>query len=70
MSWSGHPRRLVGVFVVAVGGAVVELEQVPILAKTPWSEEKLAVNKPNTRYYPGPNLGRARELFDKLDKAR
>ena len=30
----------------------------------------LAVNKTNTRYYPGPNLGQARELLGKLDNAQ
>ena len=40
---------------------LLELERVPDLAWRP--EEKLVVNKPNTRYYPGPNVSQARELF-------
>ena len=48
----------------------LELERVPEPAWSPGPEEKLALNKPNTRHYPGPNLGQACELFDKLDKAR
>ena len=43
--------------------ARLKLERVPDPARSPEPEEKLTVNKPNTLYYPGPNLGRARELF-------
>ena len=52
------------------GWLIVELERLPDPTRRQGPEEKLAVNKPNTRYYPGPNLGQARELFDKRDKAR
>ena len=48
----------------------LELEWVPDPAKRPRPKEKLAGNKPNTQNYLGPNLGQARELFDKLDKTR
>ena len=48
----------------------VELEQVPDSACRHGPKEKLAVNKPNTRYYPGPNLGQSLELSGKVDKAR
>ena len=48
----------------------VELEQVPDPARRPGPEEKLTVNKPNTRYYLGSNLGKTRELFVRLDRAR
>ena len=34
----------------------------------PGPEEKLAVKKPNTRYYPGTNLGQARKLFSKAQQ--
>ena len=40
-----------------------ELEWVPELARRPGPKEKLAVNKPNTRCDPGPNLGKAHQLF-------
>ena len=49
---------------------VVELERVPDPAQRPGPEEKVAVDKSNTRYYPGPNLGHVRELYTELDKAR
>ena len=39
-------------------GLIVGLELVP------------AVNKPNTRYYPSPNLDQARELFDRHNRAQ
>ena len=48
----------------------LELERVLDPARRPGPEEKLTVNKPNTQYYPGPILGQARELFDKLDKSK
>ena len=48
----------------------LELEWIPDQARRPGPEEQLAVNKSNTRYYPGPNLWQARELFDRLNKAR
>ena len=38
------------------------------LARRPRPEEKLAVNKPNTRYYLAPNLGKPCELFARLDR--
>ena len=42
----------------------------PDQVQWPRPEEKLAVNKPNTQNYHGPNLGKARELFNKLDMAQ
>ena len=48
----------------------LELEWVPDPARRPGPEEKLVVNKPNTRYCPGPNLGQARELFSWLHWSR
>ena len=48
----------------------LELERVPDPAQRPGPEEKLAVNKLNTRYYPGPNLIQAHELLSRLDRAR
>ena len=48
----------------------VELEWVPDPAQSLRPEEKVSVNKPNTRYHPGSNLGKARELFDRLDRAQ
>ena len=38
------------------------------LARRPRPEEKLAVNKPNTRYYLAPNHHKHRELFARLDR--
>ena len=46
----------------------VELEQVPGPAQRP--DEKLIVNEHNTQYYPDPNLGQAREIYGRLDKAQ
>ena len=40
-----------------------ELEQVPDLARRPEPEEKLAVNKPNTRNYSVSNLGKTHKPF-------
>ena len=37
----------------------VELEGVPDLVRRPRLDEKLAVDKPNTRDYPGPNIDRS-----------
>ena len=39
-------------------------------ARRPRPEQKLAINKPNTQYHPGSNLGKTRELFVRLDRAR
>ena len=49
---------------------LVELERAPDPALRPGPEEKLVVNKPNTLYYPGPNLSQARELFCRLNRAQ
>ena len=38
------------------------LERVPDSTRWAGRKEKLAVNKPNTRYYQGPNLGKPHEL--------
>ena len=54
---------------LAVTHLEIELERVPDPARRPGPEEKLAVNKTNTWYYLGPNLGQAGELFGKLDRA-
>ena len=37
----------------------LELEQVPDPARRPGPDEKLSVNKPNTRYYSGSNLDKS-----------
>ena len=41
----------------------LELEWVPAPTRWPIRTEKLAGNKPNTRYYLGPNLGKPHKLF-------
>ena len=51
------------------GWLIVELERLPDPTRRQGPEEKLAVNKPNTRYYPGPKnwpVG----LFDWLNRAQ
>ena len=45
----------------------VELEREPDPGQRLGPEEKLVENKPNTRYYPGPNLSQARDLFGRLE---
>ena len=45
-------------------------ERVPDPARRPGPEEKLVVNEPKTRFYPGPNFSQARELYSWLDWAR
>ena len=44
----------------------VELEQVPDPTRRPEPEEKLAISEPNTKCYPGSDLGKTRELDDRL----
>ena len=48
----------------------LELEWVPDPARRSRPDEKLAVNKSNTRYNPDPNLGHARELYIKMNRAQ
>ena len=48
----------------------LELERVPDPARRPRPEEKLVVNKPNTRNNPGLNLSQACELYKRVDSAR
>ena len=48
----------------------LELERIPDPARRPGPDEKLIVNEHNTPYYPDPNLGQAREIYGRLDKAQ
>lgn len=48
----------------------IELEQEPDPAPRPEPDEKLIVKEHNFGYHPGPNIGQARELFGKRDRAR
>ena len=50
------------------GRVQLELERVREPAQRRGTEEKLAVNEPISRYYPGPIIGKARELFERLDR--
>ena len=49
---------------------MIELELVADQARRPGPEEKLTVNKISTRYYPGSNLNKTRELFVRLGRAQ
>ena len=46
----------------------MKLDWVPGPAQTPRPEEKLSVNDPNARYYPGSNLGKARKHFGRFNQ--
>ena len=50
------------------GRVQLELEQGRKLALSHDTEDELAVNEPITRYYPSPIIGKACELFERLDR--
>ena len=63
-------EQLNGPGIVGIGNNTRAGTGVPDLSRRPGPAEKLTVNKPNIRYYPGLNLSKTRELLVRLDRAQ